>query len=456
MAKKKQTNRGLAVTVILAIVVLIYIGGRFVSFLSDPGIHFTIARNGESTDSFTVKGAITRDEQLVTAVTSGVARFYYAGGSRISVKTKLGVFMDSNYGDLIDEKLAEVYNSLETGGASSEVEEFAAVETEMERLVGRYMQTFSMNDFSGLYTLKTEMEGKREYRHDLYALSSDKKVLALLQEQGIYLKEKSDGSKSLTAAKSGIIEYSYDGYEGWTSDQIDRNFVSNYASRYTYLDVQMKEKAKGDPLYRLITSEAWQITAFLNAEQAQKISGKTRLTFLYNEDEELSAKVVMLKKMPEGDYKLVLELNTLMLQHDMDRVVTITVIENRVSGIKISEQCLVHEEYYELPLEYLVYSNGQTGVEKKTDDGLVFVQLNIKTRSEDCFYFQLPINLSDGDRVALRESDETMRISATKSLVGVYRISGSTEYFVPVTVLHQEDGYAIVSGLNQYDRIKLP
>lgn len=461
MAEKRQNHedrpksRTISFTIFAALAVFIYIGAMFIRFLTQSSPQYVVAREGSVEESFTVQGVVTREELLLTASEGGVIRYYYPGGKKLARNTKVGVMMDSYYGGLLDQKLSEIYSRLEEadtepGSGAEQLQE------EMDAAIRQYLQTKDMSCFDSLYELKETLETCASRRQELFALSSNKTVLNLLEEQGVYLKEKEAEEKNLWLSRGGILEYSYDGYEGWTPGQITRDFISRYSGEYQYLNVQLQEREKGDVLYRLIASENWNITVFLTEDQARSLSGKDTVTFWYNEEEKMKATVVSLTEDGEDWYKMVLALDSRMQAHDCERIAKLKFVEETRSGIKISDSCLVEKEFCSVPESYIVKSGSRTGVMKQTEQGVSFVQVSVQRREDGKAYFLLTDELKAGERIREEGTEQTMTVDNNSRLTGVYVMNGSSQKFTPVKVICHEEGYSIVEGIQLYDRLLIP
>jgi hypothetical protein len=442
-------------TFFVALIILIYIAAMFIRFLTQTSITYTVAREGVMEEGFTVQAVLTREEVCLTASEAGVIQYYYAGGKKLARATQVGVMMNSYYGDLLDQKLKEVYAQLEEIEDTENAAAFDEVQSNIDDTIAQYLRSRTPDDYSSVYELKSEMETYVERRQQLYAISSNQKVLSLLEEKGVYLSEKETEETNLWLSQGGILEYSYDGYEGWTSSQIGSDFIDTYTGQYTYLNTQLQQREKGDVLYRLITSETWNLTAFLTEAQAESLSDRTTVTFRYNDEEEMKGTIVSLTKENETTYKLVLELTSRMQEHDDERIAQLTFIENSISGIKLSNECLTEQSYYRVPKSYLLTSGSSEGVMRRTNSSESFVAVSVVWRDEEWVYFRITEDLQVGDRLLEQGTSETITLGDPCALSGVYVVNGSSEVFTIVDVLYQDQGYSIVDGIDLYDRVKL-
>lgn len=458
--QKRSKSGGLFLIVVLVIVLLAVMGISLLTFIRGKTVRFTVASEGTLLDSFTVQGVITREETLVKASATGVVRYYYAGGMKLKKNTQLGVLLDPYYGDLLDEKIAAVYAELEEQNAGQE-EAFAGIEKEMLSSITDFLRGRRNTSVSELYDLKESLTESQKHRREIFSISANKRVLALLAEAGVYLNEQEAETSRLYLRQSGIIEYSYDGYESWTPEQIGADFIANYNNAYSFLNVELKNREKGEALYRVITSEDWRITLYLTDAQAGFVNGRSELSFYYNEEERMTGEVELLERAAEG-WKLVLKLNKSMQAHDTERIATLRFVVREEHGIKISDLCLVSEDLYYVPRAFVTSTGSVRALLVLINGEAETVPVSIVFGDEENSYFRLPEGLSPGMTVMSVRTEEEQTVSQVLTLgdhrqvEGVYTVNGSNEVFRPVTVILRQDGYAIVDGLSLFDRVKLP
>lgn len=460
MSNKKQKN-GISLVLIVSIVIFVYLLILLIRFLASSSVKYMVAERRTLTDQFTVKAVITREETLVRASATGVVEYYYAGGEKLRKNTRMGVLLDAYYGDLLEKKMAQVYEELD----ETETEYpsyFADIDSEMYGDIVRFLKERPDGDLDSLQLLKEKLLESRDYRRELYTLSANKRVLALLQEAGVYLNERAAESQDLYIRSACLIEYSYDGYEGWTPGQIGADFIDYYEGSYRYLDVALRNREKGEPLYRMITSETWNLTMYLSTEEASFFSGREEVSFLCD-GEKMTAKIRELRE-ESGRWKLVLELNSRMQTYVNERVLELTFVRSSVSGIVVSEECLDTDVYYYLPRDFVTRSGLERTVLRKGEEKDEPVSLDVIWSDELYYYFKLPEGLREGDTVLyVRPADasgpaphaETAEIRDSKELTGVLVVNGNNEVFKAVEVLYREGGYAVIEGISQYDRVKI-
>ena len=201
----------------------------------------------------------------------------------------------------------------------------------------------------------------------------------------------------------------------------------------------------------------WYIVMYLDESQAEYFSGEEHISFIYNSSQKLSGYVDTLEEYdPEGGtYKLVIKMTTRVQDFMTDRIADIVFTKNSHSGIKISDSCLVEQDCYVLPKDYVAESNGYTGVLAISGEEVRFVNLDILLTDDGLSYFMLPPDLLPGTLIQKPNSSDRMTVGQTSTVSGVYVVNGGYEEFKIVSISYRSQGYAIVEGIEMYDRVKV-
>lgn len=434
---------------------MIYLVAQLVTFLNQDSTNYIVAKKGEIVETFSTQGVIIREEQLVKSTTDGIVQYYYPGGKEIQKNTLVCTLLDDYYGDILEEKIDEIYSQIQEADEGEFKEAFDTLDTSISVSIASYLRNKSENNYAAVYRLQESLQDAVSKRKDMYSLMSNTKVAALLSQQGIYIDEQKSVLSNLYASEAGIIDYSYDGYEGWNVDQIGSDFVTNYDASYSYFEINMQKITSGTPLYRLISSPVWNIVIYINEEEAQYFSGDTDVSFVYNSTQEMTGRIQSLQQVGEDQYKLVLKINSHMQDYMNDRIASLVFTKNSHSGIKISESCLVQKEYYQIPSEYIVNSGNEKGVLVVEGSSVSFRKVNVVSVSEGMAFIELGEGLQAGMTIQAENSSDTTTISEIGTVDGVYVVNGGYEQFEIVQVEYRAQGYAIVTGIDLYDRIKI-
>ena len=167
------------------------------------------------------------------------------------------------------------------------------------------------------------------------------------------------------------------------------------------------------------------------------------------------------------------------MRYASDRFLEIELVTNTISGLKIPLSSIVTKEFYTIPEKYLIKEeeSQQTGfkISTKSKDGqkaTVFVSPTIYAEVEEVtkgatmdsaavketFYYVDKSAFKEGDGLVTGDEKSKFIIGETAVLEGVYCINQGYAVFRRISILDQNEEYAIVSkstkfGLVRYDHI---
>ena len=167
-----------------------------------------------------------------------------------------------------------------------------------------------------------------------------------------------------------------------------------------------------------------------------------------------------------GDTFVSLTFTNSMITFCTDRFIDIELLLEDEKGLKIPNSAIVEKEFYIVPKEYVTKggNSGKDGVllERYDENGNAtteFVETTIYDATDTEYYLDDTV-LRANNYIVKPESTQKYAISKTGSLIGVYNINKGYADFKQVSILYQNDEYAIVKsntvyGLNVYDYIVL-
>lgn len=425
-----------AMTIYVFVVIFMYLN-------SEPVKGYEI-QMGSLSVAKTYTGIALRQEELLQSPYTGYINYYVREGERVSAR-------DTVYS--IDEsgKLASLLNAGDLGENSYTDEELA----ELRSQVIQYDSGFDSKRFSSVYDFKYDIEG-----------SVMKLVNISMYENMETLNQSSlGGMVSLcSAGKSGYIVYNTDGYETLTIDQITAEIYDQTLyekNRVNNNDLIEKNATVG----KLITDENWSIVIPVDEDRAKELEEESYVKVKFIKTQETSWGLVTIHHLADGDYAQ-LSFNNSCVSFCAERFVDIELVVDDEKGLKIPNSAIAEKEFFIIPAEYMSKGgpNGEYGVskEKYDENGNVvyeFVQTTVYNSDDNEFYVDNS-NLSVGDYICKPDSTDKMAISKSGKLIGVYNMNKGYADFKQITILAQNDEYAIVSSntkyaLTVYDRIVL-
>lgn len=423
---------------------IVYLIVVVVSYLNSEKIRGYEIKMGSLSETKTYTGIAIREEEILTTPYTGYINYYVREGERVSTR-------DTVYS--IDEsgKLAGLLNSGELGENSYTDEELSEFRSE----IIQYDRSFDKKDFGSVYDFKYDIEGAviKLVNIDMY------------QSMETLNKSSLGGMVNMcTAGKTGYVVYNTDGYEDVSAQDITAaDFDMAEYEKYRINNNDLVET--NATVAKLVTDEEWSLVIQVDEERAQALEEAEYVKIKFLKTQESSWASVTILRKDDGIYA-VLGFNNSCNTFCTDRFVEIELVINDEEGLKIPNSAIVEKEFYIIPAEYMSKggANGNYGVSKEffDENGNVvyqFVETTVYNSDENEFYVDNE-NLSVGDYICKPDSAEKMAISKSGTLIGVYNMNKGYADFKQITILYQNDEYAIVSsntkyGLTVYDRIVL-
>ena len=430
--------------VIVFLVIFVYMVIMVFSYFRQTHITPYEVKLGSLAINNTYDGVILRDETVVTSDFSGYINYYARESEKVNAYAM--VYTVDSTG-----KLAEMINEESSDQSSISNESLA----DIRNSISDFAVDFHPDKYSSTYEFKYEIEGTVLKLANTAVLANIDKLRA---------ENYADSIDFGYAPSSGVIEYSTDGYEGLTAETITPEQVegAEYEKNVLHSNDLISE---GDNAYKLINSELWTIIVEIDEERAQSLAEKDyiEVRFLKNNMTAWAAVEVLRQN---GKTYAKLDFNNSMITFASDRFVEIELLDNAREGLKIPNSAIVERTFYLIPEDYMTYggNSGDTGFNRETylEDGTLsteFVPATIYNKEDGYLYVDESV-FRVGDYVLKPEDDERYPISKQASLIGVYNINKGYADFKQITILNQNEEYAIVKsnseyGLAVYDYIAL-
>lgn len=425
-----------SMTVYIIVLIMMYLN-------SEPIMGYTV-QLGSLSVSKTYTGIALRQEEVINSPYTGYINYYVREGERVSSR-------DTVYS--IDEsgKLAALLNSGELGENTYSDEELA----ELRAKLIQYDSGFDCKNFSTVYDFKYDLEGEVV---NLLNLSMYKNIDTLNQS-------KLGGMVSLcSVGKTGYIVYNTDGLENLTVEEMNAGLFDR--TEYERIRVNNNDLIEKNAIVgKLVTDESWSLVIPIEEERIEELEEAEYVKVKFIKTQETSWGKVTIHRLADGNYAQLTFTNSCKT-FCAERFVDIELIVDDQKGLKIPISAIAEKEFFIIPAEYMSKGgeNGNYGVSRESYDengSLVyqFIETTVYNSDENEFYVD-NTNLSVGDYICKPDSTDKMAISKSGTLIGVYNMNKGYADFKQITVLAENDEYAIVSsntqyGLTVYDRIVL-
>lgn len=435
---------GVGLSIVILVIFTFYVFFVFFNYLrSKPIVAFQV-NVGSISESNIYDGLVLRNEEIVKAESAGNVNYYQREGEWVAV------------GDLIysvdgSGKLSEYLSGANAGDVELSEQDLNIVKSDISQFLKDYDNSF----FDSVYNFKYDLQGTTLRISNLNILDN----IGTLQS-GI----SSSAVNVNYAPKSGYIVYSTDGYEDIKESDINESLFD----KDNYEKIQFTNNSlvsPGDDIYKRISSEEWSIIIEVkdNAKLAEFAEGGTWDIRLLKSNETLKGKAEIINN-GEGDF-VKFTFKSSMVNYITDRFLELEVVKENETGLKIPNSAIIERELFVVPVEYCYNISDTSGtcdvyVEKYDEEGnqtVKIVNVNICSLDETEVLIEDP-SLEIGNYLIMENSDAKAVISKTQTMIGVYNINKGYAEFKPITILAQNEEYAIVRsnttyGLRPYDRI---
>lgn len=424
-------------------VMFIYIIFCIITYMQSTHIIGYEVNEGALTTTKNYTGIALRDEKVITSSSSGFVNYFAMEGQRIGAFHLLYAIDGSG----------RLSSYIEKGNSEVKLSNEDLKNVRQDCI--SFASSFSPNQFQSVYTFKNSLKSSAILLSGANTLDS------------IYSINDTSITNSLEMAyapESGIVEYYLDGFEETLPEQIsETSFDESVYNKKMFMTGDLI--GEGDPVYKLVTSENWKLIIPLNEEQASELKDETVLKVKFIKNQKESYGNFSILNNASGTYG-VLEFNNSMIAFADERFIEIELILNEIRGLKIPKSSIVEKDFFLIPENYVFDSDDS---QKKCVYKQVYTpegqltwskeQVNVYGDDDGKMYISTD-DLSGGDLLSKPDSNDTITVSDKGSLVGVYNINKGYADFREITILEENEDYAIVKsnsyyGLCEYDHIVL-
>lgn len=439
----KYNRFHLNIGIVIFVFIIIYVLFSVLTYWKTKPVSEYEVTQGTITTNHIYKGLVIRNESIVLSPAEGNINFYNVNGTKAGVNDVIcSIDKDGHISKQIEaQKDKDVLNDYSINTISAEI----------DNIIHQYDLTY----FQTVSTGKEELESKIDQSVNNSVFQSlDNNLLSSQGNSFVQVKPK----------EPGIISYSYDGMEDLSITNFSQeNFeMSNYKRTSIEKNNSIKE---GEPLYRIINDEHWNVIIQVSSDVAKELSDKKVMKIKFCKDNYETNANFSITSMG-NKYFLVFSLNKAMIRYVNDRYLDIELVISEKTGLKIPNSSIVEKNFYKVPVEFLMLGGDsiENGIlvhretEEKSYDEMIFP--TIYYSDEDYFYIDNEL-VTNGDIIKKGESDKTYIIGDdVGSLTGVYNINKGYAVFKQIKVISSNSDYSIVElktsyGIALYDHIAL-
>lgn len=434
---RKKINIGTIIIGVICFYILVYTGLYF--FKDKTSIYRVVS--DIRPDVIKNTGIIIRKERVFNAEKSGYINYYVNNNS---ITRKKGI----------------VYTLDATGSFYSKLKNQENNNSETELIsVLRQFQLNKDNNFYNVYNLKDSIKEVEISNSGRLLTSSLKKELAAYKnDNSLYINYADD---------SGVVVYSTDGFENITLDTLNASTFEKMDSYTLKSPVSSGKVNAGEPVYKLITDEKWQIAVPIDESQKKMLKGVNFVDAVID-NKSFSARAEVETSVINNKNYVILTFYNYMINYTNKRFVDVYITLRNVSGLKIPKSSVVERQVFEIPKKFLVQggsnfnSAGFTKVvnNRGVEEGK-FIETDICYIGKDFVYITDDNDFKAGDELVAPKSNEHFIISKTKMLKGIYNVNKGYPRFkhVEPVEINNSDYYLIPDTkgflLYEYDNIMI-
>lgn len=450
---KKYKHKGSwNIGLILFGVIFVYLFFTVMIYLTKDRIAVYEVREGSIQKDTAFTGIALRNETVVTAEQDGYINYFAESGQKAATGSNVYTISPTK---------------LETSTLQQSNEAVALTSEEWNSIMlnaQTFNKTFQSEDFRTARTLKEETQAILQRNT---AQSRGMQLNTLLAEGSV------EGMQVFQAQDDGIVIQAVDGYETLKAGDVTDDKLSKLNYSQTELTNNRKVSA-GDPVYRIVTDEEWTLVIKLTKELEEtfleKMKGESTLSVRvkFTKDNESVWGTLQIFNKGKDDAYGHITFTTSMIRYAQDRFLDIELVLEDESGLKIPKASVTEKECYVISEEYLTMGGASQNVgvfrqtkNKKGEISTEFVPVSVLYKNlEDGMVYLDEADLEKGDMLLLPDSTETMTLTKTKPLKGVYNVNKGYAVFKQVNILCESEEYYIIEegntySLSNYDRIAL-
>lgn len=439
----------LNIGVIVFLFIAFYIAYSLYSYLTAVHIRRYEVSQGTIEVNTSYTGLILRSETVVNAAQGGRLDYYLKDNTKAATGTLIcSVDENGNISDKLDE--AADSNAVLTEDNLDDI----------QSSIREYAKGYQDVSYYSTYNFKTDLSGKLMEAMNLGALNAISDYTEFARDNQTFHLYRSE--------QPGIVAYYTDGLENMTPDSVTEKLFDQAAYKKSSMKTEGTVEG-GQPLYKLITDEKWQIIVMIDAAMKQALQDGEVIQIRFKEDHTTAWANYTVQRKNGQDY-LILTLNNSMIRYAYERFVDIDLLLDQQTGLKIPNSAITTKTFELIPDAYFTKGSGTSNqdgllVEQKQEDGtyadakFVPVTVYYKDEEEKVSYISQD-TVKRGDQIVMTGSTERYEVSKTAKLRGVYNINKGYAVFKQIDEIFSNNNYTIVKagteyGITVYDHIAL-
>ena len=328
---------------LLFFITLAYFVFTFYSYNTRTTVSYYEVEEGSLVKEHNYQGLILRSEQIVNSEANGYIYFFVADGRKAAKGSPVYSIDEGG-------RLMEYINNNSDRLAQLNSAKIAAIRAE----ILNYSRSFSPDNFRTLYNIKNTLDAHITEYASMNIFSS---LLGELSASGIEYKQ-------FNSDATGIVCTYTDGFESVTEDEINEELFNT--ENYVKQTVKAGDLVTGgDPVYKLITDEAWKLIFAVDETDATEFNDGDTVKISFPDKGFTVRSKIRFITGTDGKRYGVIDMDSYVIQFTSDRFINFEIVTNDVSGLKIPDKAVTSKDFYVIPAAYVVTDdNGNRGFNK--------------------------------------------------------------------------------------------
>ena len=446
MAKNKKVVRykkpiRINIGVIIFGIIFLYLIFNYFVYLTKSHVSVYEVQQGTIAENNRYNGLALRAETIYYSEYDGALNYYKKDASKVAYNNLI-YSVDENG------SIASAINEANADGTTIDSDSLS----DIEDAIANFKQSYKSLNFYTTYTFQDDVNAMLNEALSQNALDGLSEDVANATSSNTF--------HQVLAPQSGIVVYYTDGFEDVTTD----TFTADMFDESTYKKNNLKgtaEVSNGSPVYKMITSEIWNLVVPIDDAMAERLADDTVVEIKFLEDNKtMYAYYTITEK--DGQKYLILQLKSGMVRYAKERYIEIELLLSEESGLKIPNSAIAEKEFYTIPVDYFLKGgvSDSDGILVKDGGDAAFESPTIYY-STDEYYYVDEDEVPSGTILQKSDSSETYTVGSEKAtLSGVYNINKGYAIFKQIDIIYQNEEYSIVKtgttyGISLYDHIAL-
>ncbi|MDD6352525.1 MAG: HlyD family efflux transporter periplasmic adaptor subunit [Lachnospiraceae bacterium] len=431
----------LNIAIIVCLILLIYLAYHGISYLTGNHAAVYEVQAGTIAQDNHYQALAIRQENIVSTDRAGYPFYYAKNGSEVGVLTS--VYAIDDQGGLV--KAMNQTTSSSEDLPDQNLDEFEEAASDFEN-------SYDPNNFLKTYSFESDLTNTTDQAFQMGSASNHADAIQQAAAAGTY--------HIYNAQTPGYLIYSTDGGEGLTVDSFTDADLDS--SRYKTTDLRTTSQlAAGAPVYKQITSDDWNLILKIDSNLKKEIGDAKNIRIRFDRDQaETAAGVNFIEK--NGNTYLNLSLNDSVDRYADQRMISIELLLDSESGLKIPNSSITEKRFFVIPKSY--FSAGRDSddlgflVSGREDEGLITPTIFY---ADDDNYYIDSSDVKASDMIYQTNSVNKWRVGKkTAKLKGVFNVNKGYAVFNRIEIVFQNTDYTVVKsgtpyGVSLYDHIAL-